>query len=241
MHGTSSLPIGTIYGIAEDYNLLSQGHKVVRGVHQLLSITVILTFAPIDIGQPVTELAVDLIGERIIPCSSGTLAVPSHPHEILEWDPPHYPASEMRLVIDRKVCDSHYYALNNSLILRVQVVQVIEDAFCSCASFPDPDTVVTGSTEFTVRLWRMVRGPNNPTRIEPTHIMRGHTAAVSSVTASRAWSLAVSGSRDGSAGFWDLNRGIYVRSVRHGHGPEAEVHLVTIHESTVSQQFSTIV
>ncbi|KAF7792655.1 hypothetical protein EIP86_003752 [Pleurotus ostreatoroseus] len=197
MHGTSSLPIGTIYGIAEDYNLLSQGHKVVR-----------------DIGQPVTELAVDLIGERIIPCSSGTLAVPSHPHEILEWDPPHYPASEMRLVIDRKV------------------VQVIEDAFCSCASFPDPDTVVTGSTDFTVRLWRMVRGPNNPTRIEPTHIMRGHTAAVSSVTASRAWSLAVSGSKDGSAGFWDLNRGIYVRSVRHGHGPEAEVHLVAIHEST---------
>ncbi|KAJ3536167.1 hypothetical protein NM688_g6872 [Phlebia brevispora] len=206
MHGTVSLPIGTIYGVAEDYNLLSQGRHVVR-----------------DLGSPVAELSIDLIGERIIPCASGSLAVPSHPHEVLEWDPPHYPAGEMRFIIDRKV------------------TQVIEDSFCSCVSFPDMDTVVTGSTDFTVRLWKITRVANHTPRIEPTHIMRGHTASVSCITASRTWSLVLSGSKDGSAGLWDLNRGVYVRSIWHGHGPEAEVHLVAIHETTVCILLSIVI
>lgn len=31
MHGCSTLPIGTIYGIPEDYHLLAQGNRVYRG------------------------------------------------------------------------------------------------------------------------------------------------------------------------------------------------------------------
>ena len=49
------------------------------------------------------ELAVDLIADRILPCAAGAIAVPSHPHEMLEWDSPHSPAGEMRFVVDRKV------------------------------------------------------------------------------------------------------------------------------------------
>ena len=49
------------------------------------------------------ELTIDLIGDRIIPCAAGAIAVPSHPHEVFEWDPPHQPAGEMRFVVDRKV------------------------------------------------------------------------------------------------------------------------------------------
>lgn len=32
MHGNSSLPIGTLYGIAEDYYLLSQSNRFIKGL-----------------------------------------------------------------------------------------------------------------------------------------------------------------------------------------------------------------
>jgi len=64
--------------------------------------------------------------------------------------------------------------------------------------------------------------------------MRIHTDEVVCVAASRAWSLVVSGARDGSAAIWDLNRGMYVRSIWHGEGGESmTVNLVAINESTV--------
>ena len=64
--------------------------------------------------------------------------------------------------------------------------------------------------------------------------MRVHTDEVVCVTASRAWSIVVSGSRDGSAALWDLNRGVYIRSIWHGDGNESNaVNLVTVNESTV--------
>ena len=53
-------------------------------------------------GYAVRELVVDLIGERIVPCSERALCVPSHPHEVIEWDASHSPAGEMRIVVDRK-------------------------------------------------------------------------------------------------------------------------------------------
>ena len=125
------------------------------------------------------------------------------------------------------------------MVVDKKVVQVVESALCSCAAFADADTLVTGSTDYTVRLWKLARAPPGSHRSEPplkvdlTHIMRGHSAPVSSITASRAWSLVVSGSQDGSASLWDLNRGIYVRSIWHGEGPAHAVHLTAIQESTV--------
>ncbi len=138
-------------------------------------------------------------------------------------------------------------------------MQVVEAAFCTCATFADADTVcifwpssssethicgqlVTGSTDYTVRLWRVSRagGPAStprysdcPLRISLTHLMRSHTAPVVCVTASRTWSLVVSGSEDGSAAIWDLNRGVYVRSIWHSKTAEAPVHLVAVNERTV--------
>ena len=203
MHGAISLPIGSIYGIAEDYLMLTQANKPAK-----------------DLGQLVADLTIDPIGEKILPCARGVSAVPSRPHEVLEWDAPHQPSGEMRFSIDRKV------------------VQVIEGSFCCCAAFADTDTLVTGSTDFTVRLWKVARGTGGSSsalaaQIEPTHIMRGHTASVTCIAASRAWSLVISGAEDGSASFWDLNRGVYVKSVWHGRGLEAKVHIVAIQESTV--------
>lgn len=87
-----------------------------------------------------------------------------------------------------------------------------------------------------IRLWRVERNDRSreqPVSLTLTHLMRGHTSRVSCVTASRGWSLIVSGSQDGSAAIWDLNRGVYTRSIWHGSGPASAVHLVAVNESTV--------
>lgn len=123
-----------------------------------------------------------------------------------------------------------------------KVVQVIESAFCNCATFADPQCLVTGSTDYTVRLWKVSRGDGSfssgTMHLTLSHIMRIHTDEVTCVAASRTWSIVLSGSKDGSAALWDLNRGVYVRSIWHGKGDEAtSVNLVAINESTVSFEY----
>ncbi|KAF8882140.1 hypothetical protein BD779DRAFT_1544178 [Infundibulicybe gibba] len=202
-HGLMTLPIGSLHGIEEDPHLLVQDARCFR-----------------DLGNsmPVREMVLDTIGERIIPCPEGILCVPSHPHEQIEW---RNRGTELRVVVDHKV------------------VQVVEHALCNCAAFADSNSLVTGSSDFTVRLWKVSRGTQNNqpsiigTRITLSHIMRIHTDEVVCVAASRTWSLVVSGSKDGSAALWDLNRGVYVRSIWHGDSsPCNTVNLVAINEST---------
>ncbi|KAF7343336.1 hypothetical protein MVEN_01765900 [Mycena venus] len=172
-----------------------------------------------DLGPtvPVRELVMDMIGDRMIPCPEGVLVVPWRPHERLEWGITRAAAGQLRYVVDQKV------------------VHVIEEAFCVCAAFADSGNLVTGCSDYTVRLWKITRGSqnSNAVRLGLSHIMRIHTDDVVSVTASRAWSVVLSGSKDGSAALWDLNRGIYIRSIWHGDGGDASaVHLVAVNEST---------
>jgi WD40 repeat protein len=155
----------------------------------------------------------------MVPCPEGMLSVPQYPHESVEW---RIGSAELRVVVEHKV------------------VQVVEYAFCTCAVFADASSLITGSSDYTVRLWKVIRGPNpnsssSAMQVSLSHIMRVHTDEVICVTASRPWSLVVSGSKDGSAALWDLNRGVYVRSIWHGRGEESTaVDLVAINESTVS-------
>ena len=105
MHGTSTLPIGTIYGIPEDYHLLAQGHKIIKGRPPAFPLNTYLDILVIDLGAGciVRDLAVDLVGEKIVPCGERTLTVPSYPHEIIEWDAEHAPSGEIRVLVDKKV------------------------------------------------------------------------------------------------------------------------------------------
>ena len=177
------------------------------------------SYADLGPSTPVRELVPDIVSEKVTPCAEGVLCLPQFPHEHIEWKSK---SAELRVVVDQKV------------------VQVVESAFCNCAAFADATCLVTGSSDYTVRLWKVNRGPhpnNAPSgmRVALSHIMRVHTDEVVSVAASRAWSLVVSGSKDGSAALWDLNRGVYVRSIWHGDGGESSaVNLVAINESTVS-------
>ncbi|KII85493.1 hypothetical protein PLICRDRAFT_44793 [Plicaturopsis crispa FD-325 SS-3] len=201
MHGLSSLPIGNLHGIAEDITLLSQDTRPIRGL---------------GLRGPIHELVVDDIGERVVPCPDGIVCVPSRPHEQIQWGPNRVKSSgsdELRVVVDGRT------------------VQIVEAAYCTCAAFADIENLVTGSSDYTVRLWRVDR-KSSAMSLVLSNIMRIHTAKVLTVTASRSWSMAVSGSKDGSAAIWDLNRGVYVRSIWHGTGRESAVHLVAINEST---------
>lgn len=63
-------------------------------------------------------------------------------------------------------------------------------------------------------------------------MMRVHRGTILCVAASRPWSIIVSGSEDGSAALWDLNRAVYMRSIWHG-GDGVGVHLAAVNESTV--------
>ncbi|KAJ1299892.1 hypothetical protein OPQ81_005012 [Rhizoctonia solani] len=68
MDGVKTLPLGTIYGIEESYDLLCHTY---RPVH--------------TIDGPVEQLLIDNIADRIIPCATHTLKNPDIPHERLEW------------------------------------------------------------------------------------------------------------------------------------------------------------
>lgn len=93
--------------------------------------------------------------------------------------------------------------------------------------------MASGGDDHTVRLWKLIRSYGAPLRIAISHVMRGHRGPVTCVAASRTWSIVVSGSKDGSAIVWDLNRGTYVASIWHGNTERHEVHLVAVNESTV--------
>lgn len=131
-----------------------------------------------------------------------------------------------------------------------QVVQTIEATFPTCAAFADQDTLVTGSDDSLVRTWRLSHAslPTSPfvgsatgkgqgPSLSLVHLLRKHSAPITCLRVSRAWSVAISGSLDGSAILWDLNKGLYVRSIWHASGDssiqDAVVHLVAINESTV--------
>ncbi|KAJ3902450.1 BEACH domain-containing protein, partial [Lentinula edodes] len=169
-------------------------HGIEDDAHPLVQVS--RCFKDSGPNVPVTSLVLDMIGEKILPCPAGVLFVPWHPHELeVEWATSCTGAKEVRVVVDHKV------------------VQVIEGSFCYS------NNLVTGSSDHTVRLWTMsCAGGHLPLNVSQEHIMRAHTDEVVSVAACWAWSVIVSGSRDGSMALWNLNRAVYVQSIWHGEG-----------------------
>ena len=92
-----------------------------------------------------------------------------------------------------------------------------------------------------VRQWSITRR-DGATKVTQTHLLRAHSGVVLCVATCRSWSLIVSGSEDGTVALWDLNRSVYVRSIRHeinaakgGIGNKGNaVYAVAVNASTVS-------
>ncbi|KAF8315416.1 beach-domain-containing protein [Clavulina sp. PMI_390] len=184
MDGELSLPLGSSYGVPEDAHLLLQSSRAAK----VLSSGI------------VGDIYVDTANERIIPCPPRTLIVPGYAHEKIEWG---FKDQSLRLFVDKRV------------------VQVVESVQVTCAIFSDPSTLLTGGSDHIVHLWRIQRPSSSAsasyapssTRLKLAHLLRGHSDRITCITASRSWSVIVSGSEDHSAIIWDLNRATYVRSL----------------------------
>ncbi|KAG1745693.1 hypothetical protein EDB19DRAFT_1927133 [Suillus lakei] len=216
LQGLLSLPVTISRGVPEDALALARDPKPYKVV----------------LDSAVTNISIDLSdgkdgGVRPLPC--GVIDLPSSGHEQVEWNQDESDRS-LRLVSHGKV------------------TQTIEQVALACAAFADQDTLVTGSGDNIVRVWRVNQGQVAPSgfvgasgrsrgrassTLSMTHILRGHSQRVLCIATSRTWSVIVSGSEDGSAIVWDLNRGSYRHSIWHGNeNLRAEVCLSAINEST---------
>ncbi|KAG2136966.1 uncharacterized protein EDB93DRAFT_1253823 [Suillus bovinus] len=206
LEGLLSLPVTIVRGVPEDALALTRDPKPFKG-----------------------NISVDLIDNGMRPFPRGAIGLPSTSHEQIEWD---------QNANDRSL----------RLISHGKVTQVIEQVSLSCAAFADQNTLVTGSGDNIVRVWHVNRVQVTPpgfvgtsgrsrrhasSMLSMTHLLRGHTRRVVCIAASRTWSVIVSGSEDGSAIVWDLNRGSYRHSIWHNNeSSRAEVYLSAINEST---------
>lgn len=216
LEGFLSLPVTITRGVPEDALALVRDPEPFKVV----------------LDSAVSNISADLFDEkyggvRLLP--RGAIGLPSIGHEQIEWD---------QNASDRSL----------RLVSHGKVTQVIEQVALACAAFADQDTLVTGSGDNIVRVWRVNQGQAAPSSfvgasgrsrrhasstLSMTHLLRGHTQRVACIATSRTWSVIVSGSGDGSAIVWDLNRGSYRHSIWHGNEIlRAEVYLSAINEST---------
>ncbi|KIJ62307.1 hypothetical protein HYDPIDRAFT_30564 [Hydnomerulius pinastri MD-312] len=219
LQGLLSLPVQVTRGVPEDALSLTRDPRPLKLV----------------LDGPVACIATDSSG-KVVPMPEGILSPPSRPDEQVQWD---------------KTTQAEGGALR--VLHHGTVVQTIEATSPTCAAFADQDTLVTGSSDCIVRLWHISHAPlpaaspfassttgrsrrGQEPSLSLVQLLRGHSGPILCVEASRAWSIAISGSSDGSAVLWDLNRGLYVRSIWHAGGEvsleASAVHLVAINEST---------
>ena len=87
----------------------------------------------------------------------------------------------------------------------------------SCAVFADENTLITGSEDTTVGVWQVRVGKTFDIQLK--ECLRGHSEKVTTLAFSKSFSVIVSGSDDGTAIVWDLNRLKYVRQLQGHVGP----------------------
>lgn len=216
LEGLLSLPVTIARGVPEDALALVRDPKPFKVV----------------LDSVVSNISVNLFDEKyggMRPLPRGAIGFPSISHEQIEWD--------------QNTSDHSLRLVSHGI-----VTQVIEQVAPTCAAFADQDTLVTGSSDNAVRVWRVNQGQVAPSgfagapgrsrrhassTLSMTHLLRGHIHCVTCITTSRTWSVIVSGSEDGSAIVWDLNRGSYRHSIWHGNeNQRAKVYLSAINEST---------
>uniref|UniRef100_A0A1B0A860 WD repeat and FYVE domain-containing protein 3 n=1 Tax=Glossina pallidipes TaxID=7398 RepID=A0A1B0A860_GLOPL len=88
---------------------------------------------------------------------------------------------------------------------------------CAC---PNSKTIITAGTSSVITIWKFDANRKNLT---VRHSLHGHTDAVTSLSASAAYNIIVSGSRDGTAIVWDMARFTFVRQLRDHAGVVAAV------------------
>ncbi|KAG6445369.1 hypothetical protein O3G_MSEX003892 [Manduca sexta] len=99
---------------------------------------------------------------------------------------------------------------------------------CVC---PSAKTIVTAGTSTVVTVWQYWARRR---RLAVKVCLYGHEEAVTCLAASPAYNLVVSGSRDGQAIVWDVERGTFVRQLvpTHKYGPPPPISALAIDDLT---------
>jgi WD40 repeat protein len=97
----------------------------------------------------------------------------------------------------------------------IRTFQGHTDSVKSVAFSPDGNTVISGSSDSTIKLWNVQTG-------EEIRTFKGHSDKVYSVTFSPDGNTALSGSRDNTLKLWDIQTGKIIRTFR-GHTKSVRV------------------
>ncbi|XP_015422644.1 PREDICTED: WD repeat and FYVE domain-containing protein 3 isoform X4 [Myotis davidii] len=98
-----------------------------------------------------------------------------------------------------------------------------------CAICPNPRLVITGGTSTVVCVWDMGTSKEKAKTLTLKQALLGHTDTVTCATASFAYHIIVSGSRDRTCIIWDLNKLSFLTQLR---GHRAPVSALCINELT---------
>uniref|UniRef100_A0A8B9NGI7 Uncharacterized protein n=1 Tax=Accipiter nisus TaxID=211598 RepID=A0A8B9NGI7_9AVES len=98
-----------------------------------------------------------------------------------------------------------------------------------CAICPNPKLVITGGTSTAVCVWEMGTSKEKAKALTLKQALLGHTDTVTCLTASLAYHIIVSGSRDRTCIIWDLNKLSFLTQLR---GHRAPVSALCINELT---------
>ncbi|KAL1791399.1 WD repeat and FYVE domain-containing protein 3 isoform X1 [Sigmodon hispidus] len=98
-----------------------------------------------------------------------------------------------------------------------------------CAICPSPKLVITGGTSTVVCVWEMGTSKEKAKPLTLKQALLGHTDTVTCATASLAYHIIVSGSRDRTCIIWDLNKLSFLTQLR---GHRAPVSALCINELT---------
>ncbi|XP_063105437.1 WD repeat and FYVE domain-containing protein 3 isoform X5 [Cavia porcellus] len=98
-----------------------------------------------------------------------------------------------------------------------------------CAICPNPKLVITGGTSTAVCVWEVGTSKERAKSLALKQALLGHTDTVTCATASLAYHIIVSGSRDRTCIIWDLNKLSFLTQLR---GHRAPVSALCINELT---------
>ncbi|XP_035824115.1 WD repeat and FYVE domain-containing protein 3 isoform X2 [Aplysia californica] len=108
----------------------------------------------------------------------------------------------------------------------ISVFEGLDNGEILCAACPNDKIFITGGTSCVVNVWEHSSKDRKATLKQPLY---GHTEPVTCLTASAAYSLILSGSRDRTCILWDMSRLVFVHQLR---GHVAPVAAVAINELT---------
>ncbi|KAI8451390.1 hypothetical protein BY996DRAFT_8534568 [Phakopsora pachyrhizi] len=151
-----------------------------------------------DIQQPISQIHPEKVLDKVIVSGPQSLLVPLKGTHRLDWG---FLDQTLRIFDPLGELCATFEGVNCEEI--------------SAACFADHRALVTGSTDSTISLWRFAWLGNGGAHLQQVEVLRGHSAAIKCVSASRTLSIIVSGAEDGLAMVWDLNRALLVHSLPH--------------------------